>query len=107
MRRGKWLYILIFFVLGTSLLASAYKGLTFEEWLQVLNHGNTAEKRVALEAMGYLYEPQVEDLLLTYLKTLTAQKLVHADMLANISYVPAGVVELMRKQQQGWAYIRP
>ncbi|MBK7060352.1 MAG: DsrE family protein [Rubrivivax sp.] len=39
--------------------------------------------------------------------TLTAQKLVHADMLANISYVPAGVVELMRKQQQGWAYIRP
>jgi len=68
MRRGKWLYILIFFALGTSLLASAYKGLTFEEWLQVLNHGNTAEKRVALEAMGYLYEPQVEDLLLTYLK---------------------------------------
>ena len=39
--------------------------------------------------------------------TLTAQKLVRADMLSNISYVPAGVVELMRKQQQGWAYIRP
>jgi len=39
--------------------------------------------------------------------TLTAQKLVRADMLANISYVPAGVVELMRKQNQGWAYIRP
>ena len=39
--------------------------------------------------------------------TLTAQKLVRADMLPNISYVPAGVVELMRKQHQGWAYIRP
>ncbi len=39
--------------------------------------------------------------------TLTAQKLTRADMLANISYVPAGVVELMRKQHQGWAYIRP
>jgi len=39
--------------------------------------------------------------------TLTAQKLTRADMLSNISYVPAGVVELMRKQQQGWAYIRP
>jgi len=39
--------------------------------------------------------------------TLTAQKLVRADMLGNISYVPAGVVELMRKQNQGWAYIRP
>ena len=37
----------------------------------------------------------------------TAQKLTRADMLANISYVPAGVVERMRKQQQGWAYIRP
>ena len=39
--------------------------------------------------------------------TLTAQKLGRADMLPNIAYVPAGVVELMRKQQQGWAYIRP
>ena len=39
--------------------------------------------------------------------TLAAQKLTRADMLGNISYVPAGVVELMRKQQQGWAYIRP
>jgi len=39
--------------------------------------------------------------------TLTAQKLVRGDMLPNIAYVPAGVVELMRKQQQGWAYIRP
>jgi intracellular sulfur oxidation DsrE/DsrF family protein len=39
--------------------------------------------------------------------TLAAQKLTHADMLANIGYVPAGVVELMQKQQQGYAYIRP
>ena len=39
--------------------------------------------------------------------TMKAQKLVYADMLPNIGYVPAGVVELMRKQQQGFAYIRP
>jgi intracellular sulfur oxidation DsrE/DsrF family protein len=39
--------------------------------------------------------------------TLAAQKLTHADMLPNIAYVPAGVVELMQKQQQGYAYIRP
>ena len=39
--------------------------------------------------------------------TLKAQKLTRADMQANIGYVPAGVVELMRKQQEGWAYIRP
>ena len=43
----------------------------------------------------------------THMTRFTAQKLTRADMLANISYVPAGVVELMRKQQQGWAYIRP
>ena len=39
--------------------------------------------------------------------TMTAQKLTKADMLPNIGYVPAGVVELMQKQQQGYAYIRP
>ena len=39
--------------------------------------------------------------------TMTAQKITRADMLPNISYVPAGVVELMQKQQQGYAYIRP
>jgi intracellular sulfur oxidation DsrE/DsrF family protein len=39
--------------------------------------------------------------------TMKAQKLVHADMLPNIGYVPAGVVELMKKQHEGYAYIRP
>ena len=39
--------------------------------------------------------------------TMKAQKLVYADMLPAIGYVPAGVVELMQKQQQGYAYIRP
>ncbi|MEO8923939.1 MAG: DsrE family protein [Caldimonas sp.] len=34
-------------------------------------------------------------------------KLVYADMLPNIGFVPAGVVELVKKQQQGYAYIRP
>lgn len=39
--------------------------------------------------------------------TMAGMKLVAADMLGNVGYVPAGVVEVMRKQQQGWAYIRP
>lgn len=39
--------------------------------------------------------------------TLKAQKLTRADMLPDIGYVPAGVVELMQKQQQGYAYVRP
>jgi intracellular sulfur oxidation DsrE/DsrF family protein len=39
--------------------------------------------------------------------TMKAQKLVYADMLPGIGYVPAGVVELMKKQREGYAYIRP
>jgi intracellular sulfur oxidation DsrE/DsrF family protein len=39
--------------------------------------------------------------------TMTALKLTKADMNPAISYVPAGVVELMKRQKEGWAYIRP
>lgn len=39
--------------------------------------------------------------------TMRGQKLTRTDMLNGIGYVPAGVVELMSRQQQGWAYIRP
>ena len=38
--------------------------------------------------------------------TMHAMKLVPADMLPDIGYVPSGVVEVMKQQQQGWAYIR-
>ena len=34
-------------------------------------------------------------------------KVKREDMLPNIGYVKAGVVELMVKQQQGYSYIRP
>lgn len=39
--------------------------------------------------------------------TMKAMKLGHADMLPDIGYVPFGAVELMKKQQEGYAYIRP
>ena len=39
--------------------------------------------------------------------TMKGQRLGYSDMLPNIGYAPSGVVELMRKQQQGYAYIRP
>src|SRR4029450_10247029 len=39
--------------------------------------------------------------------TMLNQKIAKDDMLPKIDYVMAGVVELMQKQQQGWAYIRP
>lgn len=39
--------------------------------------------------------------------TMKAQKLTKEDMLPNSDYVPAGVVEIMKKQREGYAYIRP
>jgi intracellular sulfur oxidation DsrE/DsrF family protein len=39
--------------------------------------------------------------------TMRGQKLGKPDMRKGIDYVPAGVVEIMQRQQQGWAYIRP
>ncbi|MEW5786606.1 MAG: DsrE family protein [Pseudomonadota bacterium] len=39
--------------------------------------------------------------------TMRKQKLNKEDMLAPVGYVPSGVVEIMKKQQQGYAYLRP
>ncbi len=39
--------------------------------------------------------------------TMRAQKIIKDDMLPAISYVPAGVTEIMKKQGEGWAYLRP
>ncbi|HEY8888242.1 MAG TPA: DsrE family protein [Gallionella sp.] len=39
--------------------------------------------------------------------TMKGMKLTSADMLPNTSYVPSGVVEIIKKQRAGYAYIRP
>lgn len=39
--------------------------------------------------------------------TMKGMGLAEADMLSSIGYVPAGVVEIMHKQQEGYAYVRP
>ncbi len=39
--------------------------------------------------------------------TMNKQKLKKEDMLSTVDYVPSGVVEIMKKQQQGYAYLRP
>ena len=39
--------------------------------------------------------------------TMHGLKLTRADMLDGIGYVPAGVIELMKRQYEGYAYIRP
>ena len=39
--------------------------------------------------------------------TMRGQKLTRDDMLPAIAYVPAGVTQIMTRQSQGWAYLRP
>jgi intracellular sulfur oxidation DsrE/DsrF family protein len=39
--------------------------------------------------------------------TMRNQKLARADMHPGVAYVPAGVSEIVRRQQDGWAYLRP
>lgn len=39
--------------------------------------------------------------------TMHGQKLAKPDMLEGIGYVPAGVTEIMKRQQEGWSYVRP
>ncbi len=39
--------------------------------------------------------------------TMRGQKLVKEDMNPAISFVPSGVGELIKRQGEGWAYIRP
>lgn len=39
--------------------------------------------------------------------TMHGHKLTKNDMLNGIGYVPSGVVEIMKRQQEGWSYLRP
>ena len=39
--------------------------------------------------------------------TMIGRKLTRADMYPGIGYVKTGVVELMKRQREGWAYVRP
>ena len=39
--------------------------------------------------------------------TMTNTKVKRSEMYGGIAYVKAGVTHLMKRQQEGWAYIRP
>ena len=39
--------------------------------------------------------------------SMKAQKIDKADLIEGVGVTVAGYVELMRRQQQGWAYLRP
>jgi intracellular sulfur oxidation DsrE/DsrF family protein len=39
--------------------------------------------------------------------TMRKTHLTKADMYGGISYVPGGVVHIMKRESEGWAYVRP
>lgn len=39
--------------------------------------------------------------------TMKGRNLAKAEMNPDIGYVPAGVIELMQKQKEGWSYVKP
>jgi hypothetical protein len=57
--------------------------------------------------------PRVSDVIAMGVKivacenTMRGEHITAADMLPNIHYVNSGVIHLIKKQQEGYAYIRP
>lgn len=68
--------------------------------IAMLKNGSAVQQRIDEATMSGVKVLACEN-------TMHAQKLTRADMASGIGYVPAGVVEIMRKQQEGWSYIRP
>ncbi|MGA7595531.1 MAG: DsrE family protein [Gallionella sp.] len=98
-------------------------------WNLALNNANNAQqafgaKKVAIEIVAYgpgigmlkmdsIVGNRVADAkksgisIVACQNTMKHMNLTEADMLPNTSYVPSGVVEIIKKEQHGYAYIRP
>jgi uncharacterized protein len=63
-----------------------------------------AESKVADRLAGALDENVG---LIACENTMTNTKVTKDDMYSGIAYVKAGVTHIMKRQQEGWAYIRP
>ncbi|HEY2629998.1 MAG TPA: DsrE family protein [Usitatibacter sp.] len=63
--------------------------------------------------VGSAVSPRIDESVLSGMKiaacenTMANQKVTREQILPGVSFVPAGVVEIVRKQQEGWAYLRP
>ncbi len=68
--------------------------------LGMLKRGSKVEERLA-QAMDNNIG------LIACENTMQNTKTTKADMYDGIAYTPAGVTHLMKRQQEGWAYIRP
>jgi intracellular sulfur oxidation DsrE/DsrF family protein len=67
--------------------------------IAMLKKGSTVETDIkALEAEGVVF--------LACANAMRHQNLTLADLIEGITSTPAGIVEVVRKQEQGWSYIK-
>lgn len=100
-----------------------------QKWYLTLHNARNVQKalgkdKVQMEILAYgpgldmvLLETEVaEDLyeamengirIIACENTMTGRKLTRADMHPGIDYVRTGVLHLMKRQREGWAYVRP
>jgi uncharacterized protein len=63
--------------------------------------------------VGSAVAPRIDEVVLSGMKvaacenTMANQNVKRSEILPGVAFVPAGVVEIMRKQQEGWSYLRP
>jgi uncharacterized protein len=99
------------------------------KWNLVLNNATAVQKNVGAKdidvevvvwgpginmlKMESVVGNRVDELVEKGIKVVACETTMHdlqltpQDMLPSIGYVPGGVIELMQRQQQGWAYVRP
>ncbi len=68
---------------------------------------------LAMLKVGSSVAPRIDEVVLSGMtisaceNTMAKQNVKRGEILPGVSFVPAGVVEIMRKQQEGWTYLRP
>jgi len=77
--------------------------------IEIVAYGpGIAMLKLDTEVAGNLEQAQKAGVKLTACQnTMRNQKLTEKDMHPAAGYVPAGVVQIMKRQQEGWAYVRP
>jgi intracellular sulfur oxidation DsrE/DsrF family protein len=68
--------------------------------LNMVKAGSAVAQRIDESVMGGMKIVACEN-------TMVSQKVTRDQIIPGVAYVGAGVVEIMRRQQQGWSYLRP
>jgi uncharacterized protein len=68
---------------------------------------------LSMVKVGSPVAPRIDEVVLSGMKvaacenTMANQNVKRGEILPGVIFVPAGVVEIVRKQQEGWSYLRP